>query len=79
MSVAVEPSGAGLAFGIPARLFDSYAPAANLGHSVPIMHYAVTSDGKRFLVARPLGTRENDATATPLTVILNWPAAVNAR
>jgi hypothetical protein len=34
--------------------------------------YAVSRDGKRFLV----NARQQQATATPLTVVVNWLSAV---
>ena len=34
--------------------------------------YAVTKDGKRFLV----NARPEQSSAAPLTVVVNWPAAV---
>ena len=51
--------------GVPQALFQTGAPT-----TYPFLRvYAVTKDGKRFLVnARP-------AAATPLTVVVNWLAA----
>jgi hypothetical protein len=69
MSVSVAAAGTGLRFGIPEKLFDSYALGIGVAHP-PAFSYAVTSDGKRFLVARQLAA-ENSNT-TPLTVDLNW-------
>jgi hypothetical protein len=50
--------------GLPTTLFPAEAV------SVYNM-YAVTKDGKRFLVNRP-----QNATATPLTVIVNWTSTL---
>src|SRR5262249_46742356 len=51
---------------LPERLF---VPGAGSPHPM----YAVTKDGQRFLVnARPQGA----ATATPLTVIVNWTSTL---
>ena len=36
--------------------------------------YAVTKDGQRFLVTT---TRQKSSGAAPLTVVLNWTAALN--
>jgi len=38
-----------------------------------LRQYAVTKDGKRFLIRVP---RSSDASAQPLTVVVNWLAAV---
>ena len=76
MSVKVEPAGAGLKFGVPERLFDSYA--ARQIHPASSSPYSVTADGNRFLVARRLAARDARPEETPLTVVLNWNAAVSA-
>jgi hypothetical protein len=51
--------------GLPKTLFP--VGAVSTIHNM----YAVTRDGQRFLVNRP----QNTATATPLTVIVNWTSA----
>ncbi len=51
--------------GLPLMLFPAGVVGANQG-------YAVTKDGKRFLVS----TRPQNAAATPLTVILNWTSTL---
>jgi len=65
MAVAV---GAGPTFGIPKRLFQTNVRAGISGNRT---HYVPTRDGQRFLVNTPL-----DAPDTPITVIVNWSAAV---
>ena len=75
MSVNVETTGTGLGFGIPERLFDSSAAVIGAPHS-PWFSYSVTADGQRFLVARELGAAAADPAETPLTVVLNWMAAL---
>ena len=56
-------SAAGISSGVPQALFDTEVPfVANRDQ------YAVTADGKRFLILKPL----SDAAPTPLTVVLNW-------
>ena len=63
------PIGAGRSFaaGLPQALF---LARALLG---PNQAYAVTKDGRRFLVnARP----QQSSGAAPLTVVLNWTAAI---
>ncbi len=53
--------------GVPQALFSSAASAT----SGP-RQYAVSRDGKRFLV----NARREQSSATPLTVVVNWLAAV---
>jgi hypothetical protein len=38
-------------------------------------HYSVTADGQRFLVTTPAG----EAVSPTITVVLNWPAALEKR
>jgi eukaryotic-like serine/threonine-protein kinase len=78
MSVDVEAAGAGLRFGIPERLFDSYALGFGEAHP-PAFSYSVTSDGKRFLVARQLAAENSNPEETPLTVVLNWTSLLARR
>jgi len=63
------PIGAGRSFdaGLPQALFPARAVLA------PNQAYAVTTDGRRFLV----NTRSHQSSdAAPLTVVLNWTAAI---
>ena len=53
--------------GAPQALFPTGAPRFNTSRV-----YAVTKDGKRFLVS----ARPQQASGTPLTVVLNWTAAI---
>ena len=75
MSVDVETTSRGLQFGIPAKLFDSYAISILAPHPAGFS-YSVSSDGKRFLVARQLAAANVNPAETPLTVVLNWQAAL---
>jgi hypothetical protein len=54
----------------PEPLFDSHAAGSNPGWN--FFPYAVAADGKRFLVNTTVG----DTVETPLTVVVNWLAAV---
>jgi hypothetical protein len=56
-----------------ARLFD--VTVSTLFHAAPFFTYAITRDGQRFLVSR---AKDGASTAyeVPLTVVLNWNAAV---
>jgi serine/threonine protein kinase len=74
MSAAVEPTENGLRVGVPARLFD--VTVSTLFHATPFFTYAVTRDGQRFLVSRAKGGA-SAAYEVPLTVVLNWNAAVD--
>ena len=53
---------------IPTPLFT----VATAGASAGTRLYAVTKDGRRFLV----NVIQEQSTATPLTVVVNWPSAV---
>lgn len=77
MSVKVDAAGAGLKFGIPEALFNSYAAPA--GHAAPIFQYSVSSDGNRFLVARQLAAANSNPAETPLTIVLNWTSMFDPR
>jgi Tol biopolymer transport system component len=74
-AVAVEPDGDGLRLGAPKALF-RFTPISALGHDIGFNSYAVSSDGQRFLVARQSFGQGVAASETPLTVVLNWDAAL---
>jgi Tol biopolymer transport system component/predicted Ser/Thr protein kinase len=59
--------------GAPRALFDAQIPAPLLADSS--FHYDVAADGGRFLVNSAATDRAGPA-ATPITVIVNWQAAV---
>jgi len=61
------PVKAGAAFqtGLAQELFRT---GTNLGFVTGTHHYAVSADGKRFLMIQPL----EEAAPTPITVVLNW-------
>ena len=66
MAVSV---GAGPSFGVPVALFQTRVPA---GVSANRTHFVPSRDGKRFLV----NTQSGDPSPTPITVVLNWTAAL---
>jgi eukaryotic-like serine/threonine-protein kinase len=66
MAATVRAVGASFETGAPNRLFT--IPVAS--GAVDRDEYAVSADGKRFLVSRALG----NAAAAPVTIVLNWPA-----
>jgi eukaryotic-like serine/threonine-protein kinase len=65
ISVEVRANGIAFEASAPQRLF----PAAP--QSPSDLSWDITPDGKRFLMATPQGVQ---ATNTPITVVLNWPA-----
>jgi dipeptidyl aminopeptidase/acylaminoacyl peptidase len=66
MAVAVGP---GPSFGTPTPLFPVRIAG---GLSPQRTHYVPSSDGKRFLINTPI----SDAAIVPITVVLNWTAAL---
>jgi len=59
--------------GAPQSLFDARIPAAALVDGY--FRYDVAADGKRFLV-NAVATERPGAAPTPITVIVNWQAAL---
>jgi hypothetical protein len=57
-------------FSVPARLFDTGLAAP----SPWIEQYAVSADGRRFLILKPRGNTVRNSVG----VILNWPALLQA-
>ena len=63
-------AGAKIESGIPRALFDT---GLNVN---PIRdQYAVTPDGQRFLILKPLA----EAAPIPITVVVNWTAALTKK
>jgi Tol biopolymer transport system component len=69
MAVSVGP---GPSFGVPKVLFQTRVPAGVTGNRV---HYVPSRDGRRFLI----NTQTGDAAPNPITVVLNWTAALNKK
>jgi Tol biopolymer transport system component len=70
-SVPVRSTASTFDAGTPVRLFEtrmSTIPNANYTRN----QYDVAPDGQRFLINEPSG----DASATPIMVVVNWPAAL---
>ena len=64
--MAVEvTTGATLQAGVPQPLFETLI-------SGPFARFAVTANGKRFLVPAPV----SEASSTPVTVVINWTAGI---
>jgi hypothetical protein len=68
IAIGVEPRGDGLAFSEPVELFDH---KVSQGRS-----WDVSADGRRFLLVEP---REEDQDPQPITVVVNWPQAINSQ
>jgi eukaryotic-like serine/threonine-protein kinase len=69
MAVAVTSAGGATPFGVPRPLFQTDVhPGVNMLRT----HYVPSLDGTRFLV----DTRSHETTNVPITVVLNWIAAL---
>jgi Tol biopolymer transport system component len=74
MSVAVRSTASTFEVSTPTRLFEtrmSTLPNTSYARN----QYDVTPDGQRFLINQPWG----DASASSITVVVNWQAALSAR
>jgi serine/threonine protein kinase len=74
MSVAVRSTASTFEVSTPTRLFEtrmSTLPNTSYARN----QYDVTPDGQRFLINQPSG----DASASSITVVVNWQAALSAR
>ncbi len=71
MAADIKMSGPNFDHGTPRILFDSHAD--NLAAGATTWAYAVSADGKRFLISVAPGTI---AEAPPLTVVVNWLGSV---
>jgi eukaryotic-like serine/threonine-protein kinase len=71
-AVSVEPSGAGLKFGVPTALFAKDSPPIGHTPNLSFFTYAVSADGQRFAIPTATTTRATAETRT-LTIVLNWP------
>ena len=69
MLAAVTPSGSEIQVGVPRQVLQARFVSA-LG--IMTRSYDVTPDGKRFLVL----TREENTTAVPITLVVNWDAGL---
>lgn len=78
MAVAVRSSGTTIEFSAPRPLFDSEYFNNAAGHIGSYNTFDVSYDGRRFLIPRPEAA--NIALAnTPITVVVNWTAALNKK
>ena len=71
ISVKVNPAGPTFEYGDSTELFDT--GYVKLGHVGLNYHtYAVSPDGQRFLIPRPVYSGAAEAASAPITVVLNW-------
>ena len=76
MAAEIRVAGSSIQPGIPHELFDSGVRGLS-NHSGGIYHpFAVSADGQRFLIPRPVASLQGEAASTPITVVLNWAAAL---
>ena len=80
VAVAVHATGSTFEFSAPRPLFDSGYLNNAPGHTGSYNTFDVSSDGQRFLIPRPESTNLTGALAnTPITVVLNWTAALRKK
>jgi Tol biopolymer transport system component len=75
MVVAVDSEGTEFVSGAPQELFDTGMVLSPHSTAIPTYHgYAVSRDGMRFLIPRPVSRLQSDAADTPIIVVLDWTA-----
>ena len=79
MSVTVNGAGSTFEAGAPRELFDSGFYNINSGHTGNYHPYAVSPDGQRFLIPRPTSNLKGEILASPITVVVNWTAALRKK
>ena len=72
--VRSDPGSAGLEVGAPRALFQTRLPFQGVAGLDTRQWYDVTADGQRFLLNLPW-----EESGSPITVILNWTAALNKK
>jgi Tol biopolymer transport system component len=72
MAVTVSDSGSTLELGTPERLFAS--GFVNVPHPGMYHMFAVSPDGQRFLIPRPVASVRGEGRSAPITVVLSWTA-----
>jgi len=78
MAVATRATGTTIEFSAPRPLFDSGYFNNAAGHTGSYNTFDVSSDGQRFLIPRPEAANIELAN-TPITVVINWTAALNKK
>jgi eukaryotic-like serine/threonine-protein kinase len=76
MAASIKVTGTTMEPSMPVPLFDTrYNNAAVRGHNGNWNTFAVSADGKRFLIPRPESTAASDVNA-PITVVVNWTSGL---
>ena len=71
MAVDIKVTGAEFQRGTPRELFDSGYINFQHGDGT-YLTYAVSSDGQRFLIPRPLTNATPESLVKPIVVVTNW-------
>src|SRR5262249_34115514 len=79
VAVAIHATGSTFEFSAPRPLFDSGYLNTALGHTGNWNTFDVSADGQLFLIPRLELTNITGALNTPITVVLNWSAALNKK
>jgi Tol biopolymer transport system component len=75
MAVPVQTEGATFVAGVPTELFNTGLITPPHSTSINVYHtYAVSPNGKRFLIPRPAAMLQDGPTPASITVVLNWTA-----
>jgi Tol biopolymer transport system component len=78
MAVTVRGDGSAFASDVARELFDMGTIPPPHSATIPTYHaYAVSPDGKRFLVSRPVAAFRDDAAEATISVVLNWTALLD--
>jgi Tol biopolymer transport system component len=77
VAVAINATGSKFEYSTPRPLFDSGYINTNFGgHTGSWNTFSVSADGQQFLIPRPESNLTAAAANTPITVVLNWTAAL---
>ena len=76
VAVGISTAGSNFQSSAPDPLFDSGYINTGFGHTANWNTFAVSSDGQRFLIPRTESNLTAEVTNTPITVVLNWAAAL---
>ena len=78
-SVGINATGLKFESSVPRLLFDSRYNVLRFAHIGPSNAFAVSADGQRFFIPRPESIVNGQGTNTPITIVLNWTAAVHKK
>jgi hypothetical protein len=77
MAAEIRVEGSSFQTETPHALFDS--GYININHATNYHVFAVSADGQKFLIPRPAGGLAADIAGSPITVVVNWTAALNKK